>query len=471
MSALRASLCVVALAAGCGGTDEPGPVDSGFAGDFIDLNSDPAVVEVSLVAAPSETEILEGKTTAIWAYRDGSDPGSKGTMPGPLLELVEGQHVIVHFDNQLPVETTIHWHGIRLDPAMDGSNISQVPIAPGESFTYTFDARDPGFYWYHPHLVADEQIEAGLQAPLVIHGGVEPAVSAERFFVLDDIKIESTGEPSTVITQLDLMVGRQGNVMLVNGKRKPTIDVAAGGRERWRLVNSANGHFFNLVLPGTTFLVIGWDGGLVAAPYETDSLLIAPGERYDVLVEPAGNAGDELVLQDAYYDRGHELPDNGPKELMTLRLGAPPVEPLAALPTAWRDVQPLDVNGAPTYRLLMTEEMNEDDPGDEPEFFFNEEKWPDVTTKMVPFGTTEIWEIQNDAEMDHPFHLHGMFFQVLDVGGAASPVIGFKDTFIIPQQKTAHIAVRFDAAGEWMYHCHILEHAERGMMGHLHVMQ
>lgn len=470
----RATLLGLALLGlACGGEPDPSvePTTPETAGGFVDLDADPERVSVHLVAEPAEVEILAGKSTAVWAYRDGSQPDVAATVPGPLLDVRQGQQVEVRFDNLLPVETTIHWHGIRLDAAMDGSNISQSPVAAGGSFTYSFVARDPGFFWYHPHLSADEQVEAGLQAPLVVRGGVEPDVSAERFFVLDDIKLESTGALSPQITQLDLMVGRQGNVLLVNGKRSAEVEMAEGGRERWRFVNSANGHFFNLTLDGGTMRVIGWDGGLIETPYETEALLISPGERFDVLVESEAAEGDVLVLRDTYYDRGHNLPDNGPKDLVTVRVGSPVGEAMAPLPSAWGSVEPIDVTGAATKQLVLTEEMNDADPAAEPAFFINGERWPDVTTAMVPYGGTEIWEIVNDAEMDHPFHLHGMFFQVLDVGGVAAERLGWKDTFIVPQQKTARIAVTYDAPGEWMFHCHILEHAERGMMGHLHVME
>jgi FtsP/CotA-like multicopper oxidase with cupredoxin domain len=459
-------------AAGCGGNDARTPPPETKAGDFIDLNADPNVVEVNLAAAQSDVEILPGKPTTVWGYRDGANPDARGSLPGPMLDVHQGQEVVVTFANHLEIETTIHWHGIRLDPSMDGSNLSQAPVAPGETFTYRFVALDPGFYWYHPHLRADEQIEAGLQAPLIVRGGTEPDVTAERYFVLDDIKLESTGALSRVITALDLMVGRQGNVRLVNGKRAPvTLETTAGGRERWHFVNTANGHFFNLVVPGTPLLVIGWDGGLVTEPYEVDRLVIAPGERYDVIVEPGVQLGDSIVLQDVHYDRGHNLPDEGPKDLVTFVTSASLDGSLEPLPTTWGDFEPIDVSEARTRTFALTEAANDDDPSGEPEFFINDEKWPAVTPTVVELGTTEIWEIANDSEMDHPIHLHGMFFQALDVAGVPSPPIGLKDTFIVPQGRSSRFAVTYDAAGDWMYHCHILEHAERGMMGHLHVLE
>jgi FtsP/CotA-like multicopper oxidase with cupredoxin domain len=456
----------VLLLAACGGdgnlTTSP-PVER--AGGFIDLNPDPGIVEVSLIAGPAEVEILDGKMTPVWAYRDGADPESQGSVPGPLLELEQGQELVVHFQNHLEAETTIHWHGIRLDPSMDGSHVAQMPVPPGGTFTYSFTALDPGFYWYHPHLEADVQIEAGLQAPLVIRGGVAIDVSAERLFVIDDVKIESTGELSQVTTPLDLMVGRMGNVRTVNGKRAPVnVTMATGGRERWRFVNTANGRFFNLTLPGTRLLVIGWDGGLVTEPYEVDTLLIAPGERYEVLVEPKAGIGESLVLQDIHYDRGHDLPDEGPKALLTIEMGEPPANPLAPLPERWGTFEPIDITGTSIQTFTLTEVMS-----DEPEFFINGEKWPQVTPTRGIFGATEVWEIVNDSEMDHPFHLHGMFFQVLEVAGVTVPPLAFKDTFIVPRETNAHIAVTYDAAGDWVYHCHILEHAERGMMSFLRV--
>ncbi len=135
-----------------------------------------------------------------------------------MLEAKLGDHVIVHFENRLPDSTTIHWHGIRVPNAADGTPVAQLMIEPGAQYDYEFDANDAGLFWYHPHMEGDVQIERGLYAPIRIRGGVEPDVAADRVFVLDDVKIESTGKFSTVTDNLDIMLGRQGNVLLVNGR-------------------------------------------------------------------------------------------------------------------------------------------------------------------------------------------------------------------------------------------------------------
>ncbi len=462
---------VLVLAAACGGEPpaaEP-TADAGVGWTLTDLDPSADVVEVQLVAEVAEVEILAGTSTEVWAYRDGGDPDGVAMVPGPLLDAREGQRVVVHLDNQLPEDTTIHWHGLRLPAGMDGTLAAQQPIAPGEAFTYEFVALDAGYFWFHPHMNGEVQIERGLHAPFRVRGGVEPEVAAERVFALDDVKIESSGALSGDTTQLDMMMGRQGNVLLVNGERDRELSCAAGSRERWRLVNSANGRFFNLELPGHRFLVIGWDGGMLAAPYEVDTLLVAPGERYDVLVELDDAVGESLELLNLHYDRGHDLADPGPKPIMTLRFDREATSAPAALPESWGEIEPIDTTGAIERPIVLTEIMDDLDPDAEPQFFINGEMWPDASMIERPLGTTEIWSIRNDAEMDHPFHLHGMFFQVLD--GPMAVVAGYKDTVVVPKETTLRLAVTFDAPGDWMYHCHILEHAERGMMGLLRVAE
>lgn len=461
---LRAVAASLVLTSACG--DDRAPVPALAPPVLTDTNPDPDIVEVQIVAAPSTHEYLPGKRADVWAFRDGAKADSTGSIPGPLLEAKLGDHVIVHFRNELPEETTIHWHGLRLPNASDGTPIAQMAVPPGGSYDYEFTLIDSGFYWYHPHMMGDMQVEAGLYAPIIVHDDLAIDVAADRVFVLDDVKLESSGKLSERTDTLDLMLGRQGNVVMVNGRQHPTMTSAAGSRERWRFVNSANGRYFNLELAGHTFHVIGWDGGPIEAPYETATLLIAPGERYEVLVELDDAEGETLELRTVHYDRGHNIPDPGPIELLAIHVGASVGTP-APLPTAWGSIAPIAFDAAtPRRRFTLRED---DSVPASPVFTINDEAFPDVTPVRGPVGTVEIWEIENLAEMDHPFHLHGMSFQTLDASGSPTRPLGWKDTVNVPQESTVRFAVRFGAPGRWMYHCHILEHAERGMMGELEV--
>ncbi len=428
-----------------------------------DTNPDPDIVEVELVAGMTTHEYLPGKQADVWAFRDGAKAGSTGSIPGPLLEAKRGDRVIVHFRNELPEETTIHWHGLRVPNASDGTPFAQLAVPPGGTYDYEFTLIDSGLYWYHPHMMGDVQVEAGLYAPIVVHDDLAIDVAADRVFVLDDVKLESTGKLSERTDNLDLMLGRQGNVVMINGRQRPSIVAAAGSRERWRFVNSANGRYFNLALAGHELLVIGWDGGPIETPYRTSTLLVAPGERYEVLVELAGES-EELTLQTLHYDRGHNIPDPGPIDLLAIELG-PSVGTPAPLPTSWGLVQRIAFDAStPRRRFVLRED---DSVPTMPIFTINNEAFPDITPVRGPVGQVEIWEVENLAEMDHPFHLHGMSFQAVDAVGAPATPLGWKDTINVPQQTTVRFAVRFEAPGRWMYHCHVLEHAERGMMGEL----
>ncbi|MFZ5894732.1 MAG: multicopper oxidase family protein [Myxococcota bacterium] len=429
-----------------------------------DQNTAPGVAEFRVAASLSKAEFLSNKPTNVWAYRDASKPRSVGSVPGPMLEVNQGEHVVVHFRNDLPDATTIHWHGLRVPNASDGTPVAQQPVAPGATFEYEFDAHDAGFFWFHPHLQSDVQIERGLYAPLIVRSADEPVVDAERVLVLDDVKLESTGQLTENTDALDVMLGRQGNVLLVNGTRKPRYQAAAGSLERWRIVNVANGRYFNLSVPGHQLRVIGWDGGRLPKSYVIDTLLVVPGERYDVLVDLSATPGSVVPIQTVYYDRGHDIPDQGPLDLAELELGGgkaggalPPGDNAAGF-------EPIAVDAnTPVEQLVLSE--SEDGP--EPRFFINDHELPEMTHLLGAPDTTVIWEVRNDSEMDHPFHVHGMFFQVLDINGVPPAHQGNKDTLNIPQKSTARLAIRYGESGRWVFHCHILEHAERGMMGEL----
>ncbi len=457
----RFSLCTL-NAVGCG--DDPIAEDIAPA-ILTDINPDPNVVEVQLAASPATHEYLPGKLADVSAFRDAAIEGSVGTVPGPMLDAKLGDRVIVHFTNELAEETTVHWHGLRVPNAADGTPFAQIPIPPGGTFDYEFTLIDSGYYWFHPHIRGDVQVEAGLYAPIIVRDDIAIDVAADRAFVLDDVKLSASGQLSDRTEALDLMLGRMGNVVLVNGRERPSLEVATGSRERWRFVNSANGRYFNLELAGHTFTVIGIDGGLLVEPFETQTLLVAPGERYEVLVQ-LESSSEELALRTLHYDRGHNIPDPGPIEILGLRFAGSAPQPLP-LPSSWGRVEPIQFD-ANTPRRRFT--LKEDDAIPMmPVFTINDEAFPNVTPVEGPLGQIEIWQIDNQAEMDHPFHLHGMSFQTLDAQGNPRVPLGWKDTLNVPQKSMLEFVVRFDAPGRWMYHCHILEHAERGMMGELEV--
>lgn len=452
------------LATGCGDNLVPAPELAPI--PLTDTNPDPDIVEVQLVAEEATHEYLPGKFAEVWAFRDGARPGSVATIPGPLLEAELGDHVIVHFRNELPEETTVHWHGLRVPNAADGTPLAQLAVEPGGTHDYDFTLIDSGYYWYHPHMHGDMQVEAGLYAPIIVRDDLAIDVAADRAFVLDDVKLESTGMLSERTDNLDLMLGRQGNVVLVNGRKQPSMQASAGSRERWRFVNAANGRYFNLELPGHMFTVISWDGGPIETPYQTSTLLITPGERYEVLVDLVGSEGTSLTLRTLHYDRGHSIPDPGPIEVLDIELG-PTGFPPQPLPTAWGTVEPIAIDAATARRRFVLRE--DDSEPSMPVFTINNEAFPNITPVRGPIDQIEIWEVENLSEMDHPFHLHGMSFQVLDGLGMPIQPLGWKDTVNVPQERTVRFAVRFGAPGRWMYHCHILEHAERGMMGELEI--
>jgi FtsP/CotA-like multicopper oxidase with cupredoxin domain len=424
----------------------------------IDKNPDPDIVEIDLEARTATKTYLDGKSTTVWSY--------DGTVPGPVIEAKAGDKLIVHFKNSLPMETTIHWHGIRVPNAMDGALAVQKPVPEGGSFTYEFQLPDAGLFWFHPHVMTDIQTQRGLYGVIRVRGPNEPTADAEKIVVLDDVLLNKDGSFTDPIDDDTAMLGREGNVLLVNGKTMPALEMQAGAAERLRLVNVANGRFFNLSLAGTKLRVIGTDGGLVPHPYDTDKLLIAPGERYDVMLIPQGEPGDDLVVVNEPYERGHSTGKAAPMDLIKVHLAPGSALTGRTLPEAFPAIERLA--GGPADTTIVFDESY---VGGVLKFTVDGKMYPDVPPLDFAQGSTHILDLQNDAEMDHPFHLHGFFFQVLSRGGVPVPddALADKDTLILLQKTTTRVVARFDRPGAWMYHCHILEHAERGMMGEIHV--
>lgn len=444
-----------------------------------DLDPDPAVFETTLVAVADTVELVPGIFTEAFVYKESDD--ARARIPGPLIDVEEGTLVIIHFTNELDEATTIHWHGLVLPNEMDGAPDDVRGIAPGESFDFEFVAGIASLYWFHPHIRGDVQIERGLYGVFRVREPVAPPVDVERVLVLDDVLLDDDGQivpadegsamtPDGRFMKFESMLGRQGNRLLVNGAANPFFDVVAGNVERWRIVNVANSRFFKLKGDGIQFVVIGTDVGFVAAPETRDELLMAPGERYDVLVQMNGAPASEVALVTTHYDRGHDIADPGDLTMATLRYAAEAAPSATAVPAIASDIERL---AAPAGDAAQVIKMEEDLlRGARVGFSLNGELWPDVTPLTTSLGATETWDIVNETHMDHPVHLHGFPFQVverapLDGDGAVVPdeFLSWKDTVIVGPRERLRFAVRYDGfSGDWMFHCHILEHAEHGMM-------
>ncbi len=376
-----------------------------------------------------------------------------GEVPGPVIEANVGDTIEVRLTNNLSQATTIHWHGIRVPADMDGTSEVQRPVEPGESFTYRFAVPDAGTFWYHSHHNETEQIERGLYGPLIVRAVDEPRLDRERILVVDDLKLTSAGELAPFGDSHEHHAGREGEVRLLNGRQEPELELRGGQLERWRMVNAANTRYVRLSIGGRPFSIIGTDGGLLPAPRQATEVLLTPGERVDLIVGPF-EEGDLIEVEGLPYDRGQGESER--ERFATVRVGAT-ASSRAELPDLAREIAPLVAPGTePTRTISMKTLMHGGhDQRDEP----------------VHVGEIQVWELVNDSHGDHPFHLHGFFFQVVEVDGEPSPVLSWEDTVNVPQGSRIKIAwLPDDRPGWWMYHCHILEHHAMGMMAHFEVV-
>ncbi len=440
----------------------------GFSSSF--LAAQPRTVEVDLDARISRVTIEPGHEVEAWTYN--------GDIPGPLIRARVGDRLIVHFTNHLPQPTTVHWHGVRVPFAMDGvPGHSQAEVPPGGTFTYDFVLPDAGLFWYHPHVMSAMQTGYGLYGAILVEDPAENiAIADQKVLVLSDIALEDDGSlmsPAGAGVAAKVF-GLEGNHLLVNGREHLKLVARVGVPERWRIVNAAKSRYFELQLGGDAdgmpFTVIGGDGGLQEYPTRRDTLVVAPGARMDVIVVPRGTPGAGINVSALVYDRGYGSGYDGTHDLFTLALAGQPSDSIPVSLTTHRSIEPLNAAGATDIQIDVTlVQVNQKNI----EYRMN--NIPSEKAQAIParIGETQIWTIKNETEWSHPFHLHGFFFQVLDDKGEPVRPIAWKDTVDVPFKKTVRIMVRYDdrpgAEGMWMFHCHILDHAEGGLMGMVEV--
>ncbi|MDP2498388.1 MAG: multicopper oxidase family protein [Candidatus Palauibacterales bacterium] len=450
---------------------------------------------------------IEGRTFTMYGFN--------GQYPGPLVEAPEDGTIVVEFTNELDMPSTVHWHGVRLDNRFDGvPDVTQEPVAPGESFTYHVHLPDPGIYWYHPHVRSDIQQDLGLYGNLNVRPpeqGYYNPVNREEVLILDDILLDGKGLfPYGRERALNALMGRFGNVFLVNGEPGYELTVDRGEVVRFFLTNVSATRTFNLHLGGARMKVVGADIGKFEREEWTKSLVIAPAQRYIVearfpdagtyaftnrvqaidhfagefyrQVDTLGTVSvrDRAAEEDhseefetlrsnedvsdgiAPYREHFDDPVDHRLELTVRQDGLPQamvavmqMDTLFRPPVEWNDVMPM-MNYLSTGRNV-TWILREPETG-------RENMEIDWTFRQGEVSKIQIHNARRSLHpMQHPIHLHGQRFLVLSRDGERNGNLVWKDTVLIPVGSTVTLLLDPSNPGDWLLHCHISEHLEAGM--------
>ena len=403
-----------------------------------------------------------------------------GQVPAPCLEAKPRDKVRIHFTNNLSQPTNIHYHGLHISPTGKADNVF-LRINPGDKFTYEFEIAQnqaAGTFWYHPHLhgLVAEQLFGGLAGLFIVRGELDeiPEIKAaqEEFLVLQDFSLDEGGRIFSSM-HMSLMMGREGDLIAVNGKINPSFSLPAKGLLRLRILNASTSRFYRLALEKHPFYQIATDGNALNEPIEVRELLLTPGQRADVLVKGDREPGQYRLLN-LPYDRGmmgmmggrgmmgRQNPDI-PIALATINYESP-VESLP-LPTKLASISVL-----PEPETVRSFELNHGmSPAMGMAFLINGEPYNgERLHTQVQLDTVEYWEITNTGVMDHPFHIHVDSFQVISRNGQPESLPAWRDTVLVRRGETVRIRIPFrDFAGKTVYHCHILDHEDLGMMGNL----
>ncbi|MDP4008300.1 MAG: multicopper oxidase family protein [Candidatus Peregrinibacteria bacterium] len=442
-----------------------------------------------------------------------------GSIPGPTLKIPQGVTVTVNFKNDTDVENTIHSHGVRMANAFDGvPDVTQKAILPGESFTYTLTFPDAGVYWYHPHMRDDYAIELGLYGNFVVTPESPTywnTVDREVAVFLDDILIENGKIAPFYKDGSDrALMGRFGNVMLVNGETDYTLSVKKGEVIRFYFTNSANARPFNLAIKGTKLKLVGGDNGAYEREEWKDTVLITPSER--AVIETRFDVSDEYEIQNKTPNGTMRLgkiivsdefiASTNANVFQKLRDNDEAIAIIDSFRPFFDKVTDkhiklsLDMMGDNTGMMgndthMMPSGMGEDQMmGGVPEGGI---EWDDsdnagmnaisntdmVTWKIIDqdSGNANMdidWKfkvgdkvkirITNDGNsmhpMQHPIHFHGQRFLVLNKNSVPQTNLVWKDTVNVPAGEYLDILVDISNPGVWVAHCHILEHIEAGMV-------
>jgi FtsP/CotA-like multicopper oxidase with cupredoxin domain len=409
------------------------PMPSAAAADPIKLKAE-AVIRQILPDGDGTTEML----------------GFNGSVPGPELRVKRGAQVSIELENGLKEGTAVHWHGIRLENAMDGvPMLTQDLINPGDSKTYSFVPPDAGTYWYHSHYISQEQVARGMMGPLIVEDDVPPDVDHDITVVLSDWIMNEDGSLADRFTDMHSVAhaGYMGNFARAFLSR---AEVKQADRVRFRIINAATNRIFPLTLAGVTGLVVALDGMALDQPRSLSDLMLAPAQRADLIVDITGPVSFDM------------LSGSGPYRLADLAVNGKNTDrkPDQIVPLAAPD---LPVPGDHTQHLTLTMmggAMGGRHDGTNIWSFNDVSDLPDTPFAEIKRGETVRITLANDTAFPHGIHLHGHHFYELTADGSLGDL---RDTTLVAAGESRDVLCVFDNPGRWLIHCHMLSHAIGGM--------
>lgn len=407
--------------------------------------------------------------TAIWGF--------DGQLPGSLIRVRQGDRIRRRFVNELPQPSSVHWHGLRIENAMDGvSGLTQEPVQPGESFDYDFVAADAGTFWYHSHHNSAEQVARGLYGALIVDEAEPVDVDHDEVFLLDDWLLDTETaqlDPDFASSHDRSHAGRRGNFVATNGAALTELPVKPNERMRLRLINAANARIFPLGLAGLEGWIMAYDGMPLDTPERLEGdLLLGPGQRADLIVDVTAAAGETAHLLRYSEEEGHSqvaFPVGAAGAARTRRDPPAPLPPNPGMDVPGAQAAPVTdllMEGGAMGRLQEAvyngETLGFRALADVNQFwsFNGVVGMTDTPLMTVAEGETGRVRFRNQTAFPHAMHLHGMHFREILDGGALGPL---RDTLLVFGNETRDIAFVGGAPGKWIFHCHMLGHTASGM--------
>lgn len=422
------------------------------------LVSDKRTLKVRLVVE-MRTVNLAGQRLRALTYNGDYMPPTIRLRPGDRLDLA--------LVNQLPEHTNLHTHGWHISPGGNSDNI-YLHIHPGETYRYSYRLpKDlaPGTYWYHSHAhpISEPQVFAGLSGAIVIDG-LEKYLPADlrhvtqRLIALKDFQTRNGAIPTTGIDS------NAPTTRTVNGLVDPTITIRPGETQHWRLANIGADIVYKVQLQRARFNVIAQDANPVSTVWSADTLVMPPGSRFDVLVQ--GPAAGRSLLRTLPYSTGPDG-DTYPETTLATVLSTGPSMPRATLPKRFAPFDDLRGDEIDRRRTITFSENNASG-----KFYIDNKLFdPGRIDVRARLNTTEEWTVRNVANEEHTFHIHVNDFQLMSVNGKPYDPRGWQDTVQLPVRGEVVIRMRFrDFLGKYPFHCHILNHEDRGMMANIEVV-